>query len=174
MIIPAGGIQNISRFLPPVQGEESDAPIATSYLGTPVYSNLIIAGVKNTRGATQDLVFDTVMIEVNQEKNIVRTPIQGRKGTVKEYISMGDYNVTINGMIVSEFSNVLPKDQIENLRELLELPESLEVSSEFLQLFSIHNIVVLGFEIGQMMGYRNQVPFQIRAIDDEPIEVKEL
>lgn len=170
LIIPAGGLQNISRFVPPVVPEESDTPIATTYLGTPVYSNIIFSG----NGVTEQINLETVMIEVVQEKHIIKTPIQGRKGTVKDYISLGDYQITIRGLIVSPFANVMPKAEIEAFRELLELDESLEIASEFLQMFSVHNIAVERFSFGQMEGYRNQVPFMISAVSDEPIEVREI
>ncbi len=171
IILPPGGIQNVSRFIPELPGEPMDTQIATSYLGTPIYSNLVFSG---NGFFNSSLVFDTVLFDVNQEKNIVRTSVQGRKGTVKEYISLGDYMITINGLIVSPYANEAPKKEVNSLRELLELSESLEVSSDFLQLFSIHNIAVEGYTFSEVMGSRNQVAFTIRALSDDPIEVREI
>jgi hypothetical protein len=178
MILPSGGLQNVSRFFPPLPGEQIDPIIGVTYLGTPVYSNLIFNSRPNPNtqepnARTPDLVLDTVLMEVNMEKNVVRTPIQGRNGTVKEYISMGDYEIFIQGVIVSPEAQVVPKDTVNALRDLLELPSSLEVSSDFLQIFSVHNIVVLGYNIGQIMGSHNQIGFSIRAVSDQPIEVRE-
>lgn len=179
MVIPAGGIQNISRFFPQIPGEDVDPQIGLTYLGTPVYSNLIFNSRANPDtqdpdARTPDLILDTVIMEINMEKNVIRTSIQGRNGTVKEYISMGDYEIFIQGIIVAEQAQVSPKDIVKALKDLLEVPDSLEVSSDFLQIFSIHNIVVLGYTIGQIMGSHNQIPFTIRAVSDQPIEVREV
>lgn len=173
MIIPVVGLQNIARFLPEIAGDPSDAPISTTYLGTPVYSNLIFEADPDTP-ENASLTIDTVLMEVDIIKNVVMTPISGRKGTVKEYISLGDYEILIQGAIVSPYPNVFPKDDVTALRNLLELPKALAIASGFLQIFSVHNIVVLHAKISEKMGSRNEVPFFINAVSDEPIELREL
>lgn len=172
MIIPPGGLQNITRFLPNLPGEQADDPIGTTYLGTPVYSNLIFEANSDTP-ENRALVLDTVLMEVDIIKNVVMTQIPGRDGTVKEYINRGDYEILIQGVIVSPYARVFPKDEVTALRNLLDLPTSLSVSSSFLQIFSVHNIVVLHAKVAEKMGSRNEVPFFINAVSDEPIELKE-
>lgn len=173
LILPSGGIQNVARFLPNIPGEPSDDPIGTSYLGTPVYSNLIFEADADTP-ENRAMVIDTVLMEVDIIKNVVMTPIAGRDGTVKEYINRGDYEITIQGVISSPMANVFPKDDVTALRNLLDLPKSLAVSSSFLQIFSIHSIVVLHAKIAEQMGTRNEVAFFINAVSDEPIELREI
>jgi hypothetical protein len=87
-----------------------------SYLGTPVFSNLeFIPGeytdkngakipygeiLKNGRNTTFRV--DTVLIDVSQEKQIIKTNIQGVSGSVKEYISKGDYQIKVRGALVEQ------------------------------------------------------------------------
>ncbi len=82
-----------------------DQPVAISLLGTNVYSNLIFdAGSYEKDGKTTNfnsIQLDTVLINISQSKNIVTTALQGRNGTVKEYISDGDYVIQVSGMITS-------------------------------------------------------------------------
>lgn len=173
MIIPAGGIQNAARFAPTIPAEPSDDAIRHSYLGTPIYANLIFEADEDTP-ENAPLVLDTVLMEVNIPKNVVLTPISGRDGTVKEYINRSDYEITIHGIIVSPYANVFPKEEVTALRNLLDLPKALAVSSSFLQIFSVHSIVVMFARVGERMGSRNEVPFTINALEDKPIELREI
>jgi len=174
MIIPSGGIQNLTpRLMNIGTFDPSDDPIATSYLGTPIYSNIIFEADPDTP-ENADLRLDTVLFEVNMPRIVVMTPISGRNGTVKEYISNGDYQILISGMIVSQYPNVFPKEEITALRNLVELPKSLAVASSFLQIFSVHNIVVLESRFSEVMGSRNQIAFTLNCVSDQPIEVREL
>lgn len=47
-------------------------------------------------GERYSLLFQEVVISVSQERNIVTTSLQGRDGTIKEYISNGDYGITLD------------------------------------------------------------------------------
>lgn len=177
----------VNRLIPRygnIQPEQSDEPIGYSYLGTPVYSNLEFLRVSGTsldnslnvgaqNGNSETILrIDTVLITVHQSKYIVKTAVQGRDGTVKEYISMGDYEINIQGIIVSQFPNVYPKDDVRLLIELLELPKSIPVASGFLTLFDVHEIVIDDYDISEKMGSRSEVLFNILASSDKPLELK--
>lgn len=151
--------------------DATDQVIKTSYLGTPVFSNLIFDAEPDTP-ENFALEIDTVLMTVSMTKNIVKTPLQGRDGTVKEYISDGDYMVDIRGEIVSEQPNVYPKDLVARLVNLCRVKHQLNVSSFFLQLFSVSAIVIDDYEVAEKLGSRNSVPFSIRASSDTPIELQ--
>lgn len=173
MLLPPMGLSLAgTRFVPDLPPENSDEPIGQSYLGTPILSNLIFEADPDTP-ENEAFILNTVLMNVDTVKNVVRTPITGRNGSVKEYINRDDYEINISGLIVSEDGNTFPREQITAFRNLMDLPKSLAVSSEFLQIFSIHNLVIIRSNVGQIMGYRNQVQFMIQAISDVPIELKE-
>jgi len=90
-----------------------DAPDAnrTSWLGTPIFADL--------RFPDDELILESVLIEVRQTKNIQRTPVQGRNGTVKEYIADGDYDITIRGVITTPRINSYPLDEVRALVSIL-------------------------------------------------------
>src|SRR5688572_7578109 len=91
-----------------------------SKLGTPIFSNIEFQELKyqplnvNKILRVPNISFDTVLFTVSQTKNIVKTAIQGRNGTVKQYISDGDYEITIRGIIDAP-NGIYPKIQVENL-----------------------------------------------------------
>ena len=162
--------------------EDGKSPVATSFLGTPVFSNIdFIEGsyrnlegdqVNYLQGGTPGLTVDTVLMTVSQSRNIVTTPIQGRNGTVKEYISDGDYDVTIRGAIVHPSPNVYPEEDVLKLVEALRVQDNIEVASRYLNdVFGITNLVVTGYSLPQTEGFQNTQFFEIKAISDDPIEI---
>jgi hypothetical protein len=163
--------------------DPEDETLFRSYLGTPVWSPLEFMktsgtsldnsrGVGEANGNSQVLLrIDTVLHQVNQPKNIVKTPIAGRDGTVKEYISDGDYMLDIRGEIISQFPLVYPKDDVKIFIELMRLKKQIPIASDFLQLFGIDAIVVEDWGIAEKLGSRNEVPFYITAVSDMAEEI---
>lgn len=116
------------------------------------------------------LVINDVTVNVSLQKEIVRTALVGRAGTIKEYITDGDYQLSMtvgivatdeNGGIIDQY----PERAVAQLREIFERPESLEVSSAFLDLFGITRMVVSGFSAKQMTHSNRQV-IEITALSD--------
>ncbi len=167
-----------------IEPEQADESNFVSQLGTPVYSNLEFLKTSGTsadnsqavgeqRGNSQVLLrIDTVLMVVTQTKEIIRTAIQGRNGTVKEYISDGDFYINIQGAIMSNYPLVYPKEDVELFIEIMGLKKAIPIASMFLDMFSIQNMVVENYSIAEKLGSRNEVPFQINALSDYPIEFK--
>ena len=68
------------------------------------------------------------MISIEGTKNIVRTPLIGRRGSVKELISIGDYKISIAAFIKSTDGSY-PEAQITRMKELYNINESVELIS---------------------------------------------
>ena len=109
--------------------------------------------------------YEAVIITVAQAKNIVKTEIQGRNGTVKEYIGLGDYEVTINGIITGT-NGKRPNDQIQALQKMLDAPIPIEVASAYLQGFGINYLVVDSYEMGEDEGGYAYQKFSISCLSD--------
>jgi hypothetical protein len=119
----------------------------------------------------KDLVFDSILITVNQSKNITKTDIQGRDGTVKEYIGMGDYVITINGIITGNNGHY-PIDEVKDLKKMLDANIAISVVSWYLQNLDVSLIVITDFEIPQEMGGYSYQKFSISALSDTPQEIQ--
>ena len=119
------------------------------------------------------VIIDTALIEINQTKNIVTTAIQGRKGTVKEYINEGDFEVTITGMLVAKESNVPPRQLMHDMNEIKKAPVTLDVACNFLDAFEIYSVVVKDVKFGQIEGTRNAVLFSMNCLSDVPYEIQQ-
>lgn len=172
----------------------SDLPYYSSKLGTPVMSDLDI-DPKQSSGLPR-IQIPTVLFTINQKKNIISTPVQGRNGTVKEYISDGDFNINVKGVLVGDNgkyprqgfgsnTNQNFQNQDENvtinspslnmdvnkLISLFQINKALEVNSWFLKQFNIYSIVITDYNFPQNEGEYSVQPFEFNAISDVPFEL---
>lgn len=169
----------LPRYFIPA-GTEEDKTDFRSFLGTPVYSPLlfhdvpvntgIIAGQVQSQKGKVLLTLENVLMTVTQSKSIVRTAIQGRPGTVKEFISSGDFQIEIEGSIISPYPGVFPEDDFRTFNKILGFNTQVDVTCEFLNLCGIFTIVIESAKMSQKIGSRNEVPFTISAWDDTPLE----
>ena len=116
------------------------------------------------------LLINDVTVNVSLQKEVVKTALTGRAGTIKEYVTDGDYQLSMSVGIVAtddsgEIIDQYPERAIAQLREILERPEALEVSSAFLDIFGITRMVVTGFSAKQMTHSNRQV-IEITALSD--------
>ena len=138
------------------------------WLGRTVLTDLLIEVPDGDIGT---LLLNNAIISVSKQKEVVKTVLVGRKGgTIKEYISDGDYqvNISIGLVAVDENGKQLdqyPEQAVSTLRRALEVDAALTVSSLFLDLFEISKIVVTGFSVKQMT-YSNQQTIEVTAISD--------
>jgi len=150
--------------------------VATSYLGTPVFTQIIFpAGEYQTQAGQAvsypRVVLQTVLADVAMTRNIVTTPVQGADGTVKEYISDGDFAVVIKGALVNESGFDRPTDQVNDLISLIGAKTALPVVSDYLQMFGIHNLVIMDWSMPQPEGMPNTQPFELRCPSDKPLAI---
>jgi hypothetical protein len=183
-ILGSFGLQALKTKFYGINDPGGDDAVGFSF-GNPVFSNIDFIGTdddgRNEKTYTNlegervpfpTLTINTVLFSVNQSKNIVKTPIQGRNGTVKEYISDGDFDIQIRGLIVSDNANEYPKEDVRKLVEILRVQDNLEIASRYLEeTFDITNIVIESYSLPQTEGYLNVQAFEINAVSDDPIEL---
>lgn len=160
----------------------------TSVFGTPIYSNLEIPAGQYTTLEGEIIRFegvriDTVLFDISLERNIVRTQISGRNGTVKQFISDGDFVISVQGIItglsseqnrgfsVSSISGA-PEEEIRKIKAICSVPEEIEVVSEFLDFFDITTVVISTPSFAQIEGVRGEILFNFQMYSDKPIELK--
>lgn len=148
-----------------------------SALGTPVYTNIEFlsdsyeTNVKGLSRTTPNLKYEAILITVSQAKKIIKTEIQGRNGTVKEYIGLDDYNVTINGVITGKNGHY-PNDEVAFLKQILDAPIPIPVASSYLYNLGINSLVIESYELAQEAGGYSYQTFSISCVSDLPQELK--
>ena len=158
-------------------GTPQDTTTFTSKLGTPIYSNVIFnAGRIFDQNMVevnnwQDFRIDDCLIQVTQSKKIITTEIQGRDGTVKEYIGMDDFQVQIVGRLNGAYG-VNPKSETKTLKTILDAGQPLAITNWWLQNLGINNIVVVNYNFAQTEGEYSTQYFTINAISDNVVEAR--
>lgn len=82
----------------------------------------------DVRSSEHTLELPNAVLSITGTKNIVRTPLVGRRGTVKELINVGDYKISIAAFIHSTDGSY-PEAEISRMKELYNINESVELIS---------------------------------------------
>lgn len=157
--------------------QDETRPSKMANMGSvPVFVDLKLLGgnyIDNLTGKNvsfADITIDTVLITVQLSMNIIKTAIQGRDGTVKEYIGKDDAKVTIQGVICGA-NGVYPKEEVSALLQWINAPISKGVTCGYLQNLGIDNLVVEDATIPQIAGGYSYQTFTINCISDLPVEL---
>jgi hypothetical protein len=157
-----------AEYFPHVRQEEFEG---VNLLGLPVqmaikFDDVVFQG-KKYKGP---LLLDPIC-QLTESTNIVSTSIQGRPGTVKEYISEGDWNLSLQGLIVSSNIDMPPTFETAEFKNYFNLPIAKPVSNRLLNSLGIFYLVKTDIQfpaINHMMGVQ---PYSLELISDTPIEL---
>ncbi len=188
----------------------SKAEGGDSMFGTPVFGQIVFeAGQYDDPAAAvgadateyDGIKVQSVLAEMNQTKNIITTSIQGRNGTVKEYISDSDYSLTLTGLLVGEnrgilrgksadvaganianIGNLPPTLDRNRLIAILKVPAAIRITSTFINAFidgdgiagPSNDWVVMSYSFPQERGVYNAQVFQINLLSDFPVGFNEI
>jgi hypothetical protein len=140
----------------------------TLFWNVPVFADIVLSDLagKTTVQLLQALCF------VSRQKSIVKTTVQGRDGSIKEFINNGDYQLSIKGAFANPDMNHYPLSEITDLVTLSNLNEAINVTSDYLEgVYGICNIVIENIDIRQEEGKQNMLMFDIKATSDEAVEL---
>jgi len=152
--------------------------------GLPVFDSLTFSGSGSKEDALtyttfegetitlQPLRMEIVLLTVTMVKNIVKTPISGRNGTVKEYVSNGDFKIEAKGMFIGDYTDVEDTVNKKHLIDFCDANVSINCSSGYLQDFGINSLVIDKYIINQVEGKRNQTMFELTCFSDTPFEIQ--
>ena len=171
-------LAGVAPFNRPLKASPDGSELSSreAWLGKPALTSLAIR-----LGGIEVTLMECV-ITVSQERNIVTTALQGRDGTIKEYVSDGDYQVEVSAAILpytdsgagSDFANVedrYPLSELQDFLALLKEKKELEVQSDFLALFDVYSAVVKSYSFAQET-HSNRQAFTLTLLSDKSYEIK--
>ena len=143
--------------------------------GLPVFNTVYLEVINNNYVIDKKINLECCFVKVNQVKNMVKTPINGYRGTVKEILSIYDYDITLTGMIAGDkVESYLHKDpetledQLETLSWLCNYAGDLTIYNQYLQdYFNVNIVSVNDSTFEQSPNYSNIVFFTINACDSD-------
>jgi hypothetical protein len=167
--IMAGGTFNLPVFAPLVIEIPEGDVVDIKVQGKGVFEKN--AFVTELFGATFGFRLDGVALNVQRSKNIVTTAIQGRDYTVKEFISNGDHEITVNGVLATHGKGY-PTAQVVQLRRILDANYALKVIHPVLRKLGVFELVVTNYDFPSNNGMKNIQPFSFNALSEVPLEIK--
>lgn len=178
-----GGIDLVSdrgySEIPVFEAEE--VPKAYSPLGTPILDVLMLQSgsynsfeIKDSVPVKRKVDYPAYnfelwpMVDVSQDKVIINTPINGRDGTVKEYIYTDDFQISIRGLLVGEGNNY-PHDQRRELHSTFKVNSTYGVLSRVLNDLGCYALVLKSIQFQDVEGYNNICQYTITAVSDKDV-----
>jgi len=122
------------------------------------------------------------VISISSKKRIVKTEMTERVGTVKEFISVEDYDIVVRGMAVS-ISNEFPESDVAALRSLYEINKPVSIKCPLTDIFLLrHNrtgsdkvvITELKFPNNSKSGIKHVCPYELHMVSDAPFSLIEI
>ena len=95
--------------------------------------------------------------EYSRAKVIEKTTMQGQDGTVKEYIGLDDWQITVRGFIINNTNQDYPLEAVEEMRRFFETKVTLGCQSEWMSSLGIFYAVCTDLRLPPMAGYSNKM-----------------
>jgi len=105
----------------------------------------IESGITLTNMSKSKSVTLNAALDISQSKNIVKTAINGVKGTIKEYIADGDLVINMN-VVLGGLTDVYPLEELKALQSILDENNSIIIYSKILNdVLGVTRVVVEGY-----------------------------
>ena len=120
---------------------------------------------------SKQVVLENTVISLSCKKTIVETPLVARKGTVKEEISIDDWEITIKGIIVGK--ELYPEDEVNKLKELFEENKALGINNVLTAMFldDQEKVVIKSLELNDSKGMEHVQPFTMQLVSDTEFDL---
>lgn len=106
------------------------------------------------------------------KKVIVETPLVSRQGSVKEEVSIDDWEINVKGIIVSPDYDY-PDQQVADLQAIYALSESLGIENARSSLLFRGNekVVLRNMKLPEIKGRKNVQAFELDLVSDIPFSL---
>lgn len=115
---------------------------------------------------------DCAAVSITGKKSIIETPLVGRKGSVKELISIDDYQISIIGAIIG-FDTVWPEEKLDAINELYNINKAIELRCALTDVFlsTQDKVVITDINIPQMPQTEHVQIIELKCVTDREFEL---
>lgn len=145
--------------------EAQDYGKSSFFEGVPIWLPLLLQNDE-----IGEILLENAVVDLTRTKNIVTTSVQGLDGTVKEYISNGDWQITIRG-IIAQKQYGYPKEMYKQLLKFLQINKPIKVANQWINDAEIYSIVITDYKL-PYNPHINCIIYEFNALSDKPIELK--
>lgn len=118
----------------------------------------------------KDYELPNAIISVSNKKIIVETPMVGRQGSVKELISMDDYEIAISGALIDKD---FPDIEIDTLNQLYSVNAAIGLKSALTDIFMKEEdkVIIKSIDFAAMKGTENVQLYNMKLTTDRSFEL---
>lgn len=157
------------------------AVLAEQYLNVEIWLPTTLKAlpveVKNAKtGTPGEWYLPYATIAISSSASMIKTPLNQRKGTVKELYSIDDYKIAVRGFMIDKQSRSFPESEITYLKKLFELGTAFKIDNAITNIFLEDNslppdqqyrVVIDKFDMPEVMGGRKSMrPFTMELSSD--------
>ena len=151
---------------------ENQSSVGISDLGTLMYDNLKLT-IKEEGENDTTLTLNSIQFIVSQSRNIVKTQISGRNGTIKEYNNDGDFIIRCAAKLTNTDGRLFPEDDLNSFVRIAKSESEIDVISRILNdNFRIDTVVIEDYTVSPSTG-ASDVRLDFVMLSETPFDVKE-
>ncbi len=151
--------------------QETNQPEANNY---PIKSGVgkLLTGVITLKANGKELVLENCLFDTSNSKRIVQTAINGKDGTVKEWISNGDIIINVQVNILNKERNY-PVDELIEIMNFLKLNRELSINETHInKILDVSRVVVTSWR-HVPKTWSNYQSIMIDLVSDNTYEIEE-
>lgn len=144
----------------------------TNIKGSPFYGknnngNEVFLPIWLIKADGTKFMLQNTVSSIVSKKTIVETQLVNQQGSVKEEISIDDWEINVKGVIISPDMDY-PDQQVSELRQLYKTSQSLEIDNARTSLLFEDNekVVVKNLKFPEVKGYKNMQAFECDLVSD--------
>ncbi len=128
------------------------------------------------KGRLEDVKFPDLLmplatlVDFTRPKSIVKTPVLGGSGTIKEIYSIGDWDISINGIIIPDSLNPPGQqtvaEQMDSIQQFCEVAGSIGVQGQLFANRNISRLVIDEMSFKPVQGRPQMMQYSIKAVSD--------
>lgn len=166
---PSTDLSNKTPF-----GYKSGSNLETGYFGQSILSwvKLTEPNLNDKKDNDTTLVLKDVIITANTSKNVIKTRVPGRSGTIKTYISNNDIDITLEVTLYGDRQGVYPKVESKKLQYLINSNKVLRVESPYLyNVIGVEYLIIEDAKWVQSRGGYSQQSLILYCVSDNKSDI---
>lgn len=117
---------------------------------------------------------EATVVDIGTSKIIAETIMAGRKGSVKELISEGNWIFTFRGFIIGykspgKQSPEFPRDARKLMKQVFGANKRMQIYSKLINDLDVFSVVCADLRFPPLEGYDNVQPYELVCISDDDI-----
>jgi len=120
----------------------------------------------------EEYEIDCAVVSISRSKTIIETPMVGRRGSIKELISIDDYAINIKGLAIGE-NQEWPEEKLDRFNELFNINEAIELRCALTSVF-LHpsdKLVIKKDSIAMKPGVEHIQIIELDCVTDREFEL---